>query len=203
MKTIITFSFFFSLILFTSLANSQVRISCPECYVNECQCSIANCSSGTLKIYNTTDCSSLPKYRYNFSTSSLTWNASQIGSYYFRVLCSDENVSNCTNFNVSSLPPTTTTTTSGGGGGDGGGGGGGGQSSTTTRPSTTTTKPATTTTISQSTILSTTTTIPTASNFDYTTVLIGITIVFVVITLAIFWFLKNKKIKQIDQNPPA
>jgi hypothetical protein len=113
---IIILAFFLSLIFFITTVNAQVSVSCPSCYINNCQCSIANCTNGGVRIYNTSDCSGVPIY-YIFSSASLTWNPSQTGNYYFKVLCSDENVSACTTVGVSSIQTTTTTQggTTGGG----------------------------------------------------------------------------------------
>jgi len=126
-NTVLLLAVLFFFLLATTV-NAQVSISCPSCYINNCQCSVANCAGGTAKIYTTADCSGIPKYQYSFTSSSFTWNPSQTGDYYFKVLCSDENVSACIAVTVSSVQTTTTqpaTTTQGGGGG-------GGSSSTTT-----------------------------------------------------------------------
>jgi hypothetical protein len=147
MKIILILIFLISLVFFSTTVNAQVSLSCPSCYINNCQCSITNCTNGTVKIYIVSDCSGVNKYQYSFSNSSLAWNSSQTGNYYFKVLCSDENISACTNVVVSGTPTSITTTTSGGGNGGGGGGGGGTTTTRTTTIAQTTTTTARITTV--------------------------------------------------------
>jgi hypothetical protein len=189
-----------SLIMFASLANAQVSISCPTCYINNCQCSIAKCDNGAVKVYNTTDCSGIPNNYYYFSSAYLDWHPNQTGNYYLVVLCSDGNVSDCTLISVT-VPATTTTISGGGGGGGGGGdGGGGGQTTTTVSALVTTTTISTnaTTTTSPSTTVPevTTTTIPVSTSL--TAIISSAIIILAVIAIAAMIYLKSRKTSKND-----
>jgi cell division protein FtsL len=161
---IIAIAFLFSLTFFCITVNALVSVSCSVCYVNNCNCSIANCTTGATKIYNTTDCSGIAKYQYGFSNASLFWNVSQTGKYYFKILCSDGNVSSCNNVTVNATTTSTTSTTGTTTPTTQGPGPGPGPSSTTTKKTTaiTTTKKTTTTQVATSTVESTQQTTTTA-----------------------------------------
>ena len=190
MKAIFILMSFISLILFSTVVKAQVSISCPSCYINNCQCSIINCTNGTVKIYNTTDCSGIPKYQYSFLSNSLTWSPPENGNYYFKILCSDENVSTCIPVSVSPIQTTTTTQ----GGGSVSGRGDSGVFPTTTLPiqTTTTSLKETTTTTSP---IQTTTTLPIKKSDavikNYYFLIFGAISIVVVIGICVF--LKKKE----------
>lgn len=131
MKKIILIMFLISALSIVT-ANAQT-ISCPNCHINDCQCSITNCQNGTLRIYNKTICSGLWAESPSFVNGNIIWHPNKIGDYSMIVDCDDGNISSCFNVSVISAPTTTTTTTiatimqtTSGGGEIGGGGGGGG-----------------------------------------------------------------------------
>jgi hypothetical protein len=103
----------FSFVLISSLS---FALSCSSCLVNNCVCSITECSSGILRIYSS--CSSrIPRYEYSFYNSQFTWSNAPAGTFYFKALCSDGSLSDCKEIQVKSSGTTTTiqatTTTSG------------------------------------------------------------------------------------------
>ena len=94
------------LFLFFSVSYA-ISISCDPCDVNDCQCSITDCTSGTLDVYTTTDCTFTPTYSFAFSDGTKTWSPPSADSYYLKVLCDDSNISDCTTFDVTSGEDTT------------------------------------------------------------------------------------------------
>jgi len=117
-------TFLLANIIFLSLLSSisyAVPVPCDSCLVSSCQCTITDCSSGTLDVYSTPDCTLIPTYSFKFSDGTVTWSPSSTGSYYLRVLCDDGSISSCTELHFIGIPPTTTPSGNGGGGGGGGG----------------------------------------------------------------------------------
>jgi len=98
---------------------TSITISCPSCQLNNCQCSITNCSSGSATIYNKANCQNYP-IQYLFSNETLVWSPTQYITYSMKVLCDDGNISDCANVTIELITPTTTIQGEGGGGGGGG-----------------------------------------------------------------------------------
>jgi len=94
----------FSFVLISSLS---FALSCSSCLVNNCVCSVPECSSGILRIYKS--CSDrIPRYEYSFYSSQFTWNNAPAGTFYFKALCSDGSLSDCKEIQVKSSSATTT-----------------------------------------------------------------------------------------------
>lgn len=195
-------SFFLLMIIFIPLVSAQVDFTCMPCVPDNCNCSMINCSEGSFQVYNTTECEFQiiptfePFYNFPFNDSNVSWSPSE-GDYNVKILCSDDNVSECLNLTVT----TTTTTQSSGNGGSTNGGGSTGGSAGGTIPTTTTTT-AITTTITTTTIpthttttqLTTTTTIspPSPPIFDYSLIII-VSIVLAGLLFAIFIYYRKKQ----------
>jgi hypothetical protein len=96
----------FSLVLLSSLS---FAITCSPCEVNNCVCSIGECSSGILRIYPSSSCKT-PSYEYTFSSYQFTWNIAPLGTYYFKVFCADGKATSCTSITVRQAGVATTTT---------------------------------------------------------------------------------------------
>ncbi len=105
-----------------------VPVPCDSCLLSSCQCTITDCSSGTLDVYSTSDCTLIPTYSFKFTGGAVTWSPSSTGSHYLKVLCDDGSISDCTRLNFvvgETCPPLCPTEERGGGGGGGGITGGG------------------------------------------------------------------------------
>ena len=97
-----------SILSFVLISSLSFALSCSGCLVNNCVCSIPECSSGILRIYSS--CSSrIPRYEYSFYNSQFTWSNAPAGTFYFKALCSDGSLSECKEIQVKSSSATTTT----------------------------------------------------------------------------------------------
>jgi len=106
----INFLIFISILAFVSISSiSFARISCSSCYIGDCSCSVTECSSGTVYIYSTGDCSGSPDQSYTFSRNEFSWQPSST-KYYVIGLCDNGDTSDCTSVQVKTSTPTTTTT---------------------------------------------------------------------------------------------
>jgi len=99
----------FSYFVLGRVCTAIPSIYCPNCYVGNCQCDISGCSSGKVRIYETSDCSGTAKYTKYISGNTITWGPPQAKTYYLKVLCNDLSKSACTSVTVSSVSTTTST----------------------------------------------------------------------------------------------
>jgi hypothetical protein len=106
------FTILISILVFLSLASiSLARVRCDDCYIQDCSCSISECSSGTLNIYSVSGCSDAPDFSFTFSDGVLPWQPSSADKYYLMAICDDaETKSSCTSIQVKSGASTETTT---------------------------------------------------------------------------------------------
>jgi len=90
----------------------SARVSCKDCKINQCICTITDCESGILDIFSGSSCAIEPDYEYTFSNGYLEWSPKVAKSYYVKALCSDgETQSSCDAITVKSLEEAITTTT--------------------------------------------------------------------------------------------
>lgn len=94
------------------LSPALATVSCSNCKVGSCTCTITDCDSGILDIFSASSCSITPTYEYTFSKGSLNWIPPTSRTYYVKALCSDgETQSDCIAVTVVSAQGATTTTT--------------------------------------------------------------------------------------------
>jgi len=89
----------------------SIEVKCNPCTAKKCECSINNCNSGLINVYNLEGCSSTPKYILEFSEPMKSWVPDSTGDYYIRVLCDDESIGSCELLTISDLEETAITTT--------------------------------------------------------------------------------------------
>jgi len=136
-------SIFESIFSFFSVSTST-SITCDSCNTASCTCSISDCGSGDVLIYNNPDCLSFPMHDKEFSSNGeITWTPGAEGTYGFIVACADDmSQTDCVPITVEGvivtttvIPETTTTL----------------EETTTTQSETTTTQSETTTTPEETT----------------------------------------------------
>jgi hypothetical protein len=90
------FSFLMSIIFSTFLLSSFVfaTVSCPQCQSGGCSCSVSDCNSGMIRIYDDA-CSGPAKYVYVFSGSQISLPSSQMDAYYAKAFCDNSQTSEC------------------------------------------------------------------------------------------------------------
>lgn len=89
MKEKIIFAIAASLLVFPS---AFALVNCPNCYVNSpngCSCSVSECASGYVDIYQTATCSGQPGYEFSFSSGIFSWFPNSSATYYMMALCDD------------------------------------------------------------------------------------------------------------------
>jgi hypothetical protein len=90
----------------------SAKVSCKDCKINQCICTITDCDSGILDIFSGSSCGINPDYEFTFSNGYLEWNPKVAKSYYVKAFCSDgETQSSCDSITVRSIEEATTTTT--------------------------------------------------------------------------------------------
>lgn len=86
------------------------EVSCRNCRIGGCTCTITDCDSGIIDFFNTSSCSLYPDYEFTFSSGHLDWSPEIARSYSVKALCSDGTTqSDCNTITVSSAETTTTT----------------------------------------------------------------------------------------------
>jgi len=88
--------------------SQQITSSCSNCNIGSCTCSVGNCNSGVVDIYEKQTCGDVPKYSLSFSGSQFTWIPENSGTHSYRILCDDGSKSSCLSVNVGSAGSTTT-----------------------------------------------------------------------------------------------
>ena len=88
-------------------SSTDVTLSCDDCAINSCSCSISNCQSGILEVYKQSECSSTPSYIYTFSGNEKTWFPESEGKYFLKVSCDDGKESSCTEVGIGDTTSTT------------------------------------------------------------------------------------------------
>ena len=110
MKEKIILAILISSLLFPSVF---AAVSCPNCRVNNCQCSISDCANGFIDIFSSATCSGNPLYEYSFAGGALPWYPSTAGTYYMLALCDGSHIySVCSQIPVTGLVTSTSTSTS-------------------------------------------------------------------------------------------
>ena len=160
----------FSFVLLSSLSLA-LTINCDPCEVGNCHCNIEQCSSGILRIYDSSSCR-IPKYEYTFYQYQFSWSDASVGPFYFKAFCSDGQSTECNNITVSGGPTTSKTSTS----------------MTTTKKTTTSIKSGTSTT-----------TEGTDGNKDYTWIYVAVLAIAIVVFVLIFLIFKNRPKKSYEQ----
>jgi hypothetical protein len=102
---------FILLIMFIPSAQG-VSLSCPNCYVDDCEC-ITDCPSGygALWIFITETCNSLPDFDIPFSGNVIQWGSPEEETYKAKVYCDTGEQSSCVSIQVNTQISTTTTIT--------------------------------------------------------------------------------------------
>lgn len=91
---------------------AHASITCDKCQINYCSCSVSDCSTGTIDIFESHDCSSNPSFEYIFTNGSFIWKPETSGNLYGVAFCDDGTTrSDCNTIKISSKVATTTTTT--------------------------------------------------------------------------------------------
>jgi hypothetical protein len=103
---LLTSIFSFALLSVLSFA----AVICTPCEVNNCICTVEECSSGILRIYSSSNCR-IPSYEYTFYSYRFNWTIASTGTHYFKAFCSDGKTTACTPITVKAIGATTTTTT--------------------------------------------------------------------------------------------
>jgi len=85
-------------------------VSCSNCNINNCQCSVSDCSTGVLRVYDSSSCTGIHTISKPFNSSSVTWDPQNTGTNYFRAFCDNGILSSCSSVSVSSTGTTTTVT---------------------------------------------------------------------------------------------
>lgn len=85
-------------------------VSCSNCNINSCQCSVSDCSTGVLRVYETSSCSGIHTQSKPFNGSSVTWDPAESGTNYVRAFCDNGVLSSCYSVFVSSNTTSTTIT---------------------------------------------------------------------------------------------
>jgi len=114
MKEKIIFAIVLVLILYAIFPSAFALVSCQNCYVNSpngCTCSISECASGYVDIYQTATCAGQPGYEFSFSNGIFPWFPNSSATYYMMALCDDGlTKSTCSLVSVSAFQITTATT---------------------------------------------------------------------------------------------
>ena len=76
-------------------------VSCSNCNINSCQCSVSDCSTGVLRIYESSSCTGIHTQSRPFNSSSVTWDPQNTGTNYFRAFCDNGVLSSCSSVSVS------------------------------------------------------------------------------------------------------
>ncbi len=85
---------------FSDFFSTPNQISCENCEVGSCSCSVNICQSGFVDIHETEECKLTPSYSKTFSGGSFVWNPESEGTYGFKVLCDDGTKGSCIQINV-------------------------------------------------------------------------------------------------------
>jgi hypothetical protein len=89
-------------VLAVSVSVVYATVTCNNCNVNSCQCTVSDCSAGVLRVYETSSCSGVHTLSKPFNSSSVTWDPLQPGTSYVRAFCDNGVLSACSSVAVSS-----------------------------------------------------------------------------------------------------
>ena len=86
-------------------------ISCNDCFVGTCECTITDCTSGLLEVFSGGTCGSQLQYQLEFSQGTVSWSPTQTGTFHGIAFCDSGAQSTCQTISVTAGGGTTTTTT--------------------------------------------------------------------------------------------
>src|SRR3989344_4274770 len=86
-------------------------VSCSSCNINSCQCSVSDCSTGVLRVYESSWCTGIHDQTKPFNSRSVTWDPQNSGTNYVRAFCDNGVLSSCSSVSVSTNGTSSSTTT--------------------------------------------------------------------------------------------
>jgi ABC-type transport system involved in multi-copper enzyme maturation permease subunit len=107
---VLTLTSVFSFAISSSLSSAAMAITCSRCEVNNCVCTVEECSSGIMRIFSSSTCK-IPSYEYTFYSYQFTWSIAPAGTYYLKALCEDGKITACSSITVKAAGTTTSSST--------------------------------------------------------------------------------------------